>query len=408
MIRKTLTLLFVLALCIAFAHDAEATKHKKRHRRYTGPPPTHPVVLWSRTLSEGKDREQRRVAAFKLSQYSQTIFQSQVIDTLVHCMKDPDVQIKVLCAKAMGHAGTASSAETMRKILLEQYAADPVLRSTIVRTFIIRKDSSPTVHETFLDALKKSENPDETMALLGYFEQFGNGSNKFVDILGDIYRNNSNTKIKRSAVKALSERATGQDAVIAILSDCVDTKDTPLLLQCLSGLQQQSKKDNRSWTAVEKTIQSNDPDVLLATLDAINALPETANPKIAKRLIAIIDDSQDEEIQERAVLALGVCGDQSEEIVAVLQKLIEEEGTVDATRIAAALVYGKQAIKQSEKPREVLTRCSTQGKSQALKTACQLGIQELDARTAPPKKTETGGDTGSKISAVDKKSAGKK
>lgn len=381
MTRRVLTLLLIFTLTLGVAFDAEAKRKRARRKRYTGPPPTHPVVLWSRTLSESSDREQRRVAAFKLSQYSLPIFQSQVVDTLVRCMKDPDVQIKVLCAKAMGQAGTHSTAPTIRKILLEQFSEDASLRSTIVRTFVIRKDNSPAVQEAFLDVLKKTESQDETFALISYFELYGDGSNRFVDILAKIYRENSNPKVKRAAIKTLSDRAQGQDTVIDILSQCVDTKDTPLLLTCLSGLQQQAKKDARAWGAVEKTIQSSDPDVQLASLDAINALPETKNERIAKHLVTLLEDTEDAEIQEKAVLALGVCGDQSEPIVKALQKLIEEDSTDDSTRIAAALVYGKQAAKAGDKPREVLTRCSTQSKSQSLKTACQLGIQEFDQRS---------------------------
>ncbi len=378
-LRKSITVLFIVFFALGTFTSAEAKKKKHRHR-YSGPPPTHPVVLWARTLSESTDHDQRKIAAFKLSQYSQPIYQHQVIASLVRCVKDTDVEIKVLCAKAMAHAGTQSSADSIRKLMMETYTADPALHNTIVRAFIVRHDQTPTVHDFFLDELKKAKTPDDQLTLLGYFEQFGYGTPKFVEVLADLYKKTDELKVRRLLVKALGERSHGQDPVIEILSGCAESKDTPLALNCLSGLQLQAKKDTRAWAAVEKTIESSDPDVLMATLDVINALPEATNVKISNRLVEIIQETEDSDIQEKAVLALGVCGDQSETVVKELQKLMEEEETDESVRVAAALMLGRQAVSFAEKPTALLTQCSTSGKSQSLKTACQLGLKELEAR----------------------------
>ena len=245
---KNLCWVLAILICITLPHKAEAKRrrHRRRHH-YSGPPPTHPVVLWARTLSESTDHEQRRIAAFKLSQYSQPIYQDQVINTLVKCIGDTDVEIKVLCTKAMGHAGTKSNAGNMRAILLEKYRTDPMLRSTIVRAFITRGDNSDEVQNTFLDSAKKTTNNDELLTLLSYFEAFGSGSGRFVQTMVEIYQGNENVKVRRAVVQALADRAQGQDAVIALLSECADNKDTPLALTCLSGLQLQAKKDVRAW-----------------------------------------------------------------------------------------------------------------------------------------------------------------
>lgn len=356
------------------------SKKKHRRHRYSGPAPTHPVVLWARTLSESTDREQRKIAAFKLSQYSQPIFQQPVIASIERCLKDSDVEIKVLCGKAMAHAGTQSNADNIRKVLLDTYKADPDLRNTIVRAFIVRRDQTPLVHDTFLEELKSAKPTDDVLTLLSYFEQFGYGNAHFVEVLADIYKKNENLKVRRSVVKALGERSHGQDPVIEILSQCSESKDTPMALNCLSGLQLQAKKDSRAWAAVEKTIESTDPDVLMATLDVINALPESTNVKISNRLVEIIQETDDGDIQEKAVLALGVCGDQSEPVVKVLTKLVEEDDTDDSVRVAAALIMGKQAMGFPEKPTDLLNSCSNKGRSQSLRTACQLGLKELEAR----------------------------
>lgn len=377
---KALSLILVLILCLGVSLDAEAKKKKRRARRYSGPPPTHPVVLWSRTLSESSDPEQRKVAAFKLSQYSQPIFQASVVDTLVKCMKDNDLQIKVLCTKAMSRAGTQSTSEYIRKVLLEQYKKDDALKATVVRVFIVRKDGSPNVHDTLLETVRQKLTLDDMLVHLTYFEEFGNGSNKFTDTLADIYAKNDNPKLKRAVAKALGAQAQGQDKAVDILAGCADSKDTPLSLTCLAGLQSQTKKDKRAWTAVEKTIESSDPDVLEATLDLITALPETENVKIASRLLEILDNTDDADIQEKVVLALGVCGHHSEQIATALETLIDYDDTDESTRIACALVLGKQAPPGSTKSHDVLSKCVTGVKSAPLRTACQLGLQELDGR----------------------------
>jgi len=377
-----LSSLLILTLCLGLSQTAEARRkhHRRHHHRYSGPPPTHPVVLWARTLSESTDPEQRKIAAYKLAQYSQPIYQTTVVNVLIHCMGDPDLKIKVLCTKAMGHAGTQGMAENVREVLLQKYQADPILRSTIVRAFILRGDSSSTVQDTFLESAKQTQTPEELVTLLDYFQIYGSDSDKFVSALVQVYQNNENPKVKRAVVKALGDRSHGQDAVIALLSQCADNKDTPLALTCLSGLQLQAKKDARAWSAVEKTIQSEDPDVLMATLEVINSLPETVNPKISKRLLEIIDQIDDSELQEKAVLALGICGDRSDVAMETLVKLLKDKSTDESTQIAAALALGKQSGGSPEKTRSELEQCTTSAISQQLRMACQIGMKEFEAR----------------------------
>ena len=109
--------LIVLVLsCLVFSASPALAKRPGRTRKHY-PPLTHPVVLWSRTLSDSQDFEQRKIAAFKLSQYSQSIYQEEVINTLLKCIKDPDEHIKVFCAKALGKANSKSKIEPIRKTL---------------------------------------------------------------------------------------------------------------------------------------------------------------------------------------------------------------------------------------------------------------------------------------------------
>lgn len=376
---------FLLLVCVALLIASENTSFAKRRKRsYSGPTPTHPVILWSRTLDESKDPEQRKIMAFKLSHYSQPIFQPSVVTTLLGCAKDSDVQIKVLCTKALGNAKSASQEEKIRELLLSQYASDPLLKNTIVRVLIARKDEHASVQKVLLDALVKADDTDETLALLGYFEEFDSNAGDLTDKLVELYDKRSNVKIRRAVAKALSARGKGQDNVIELLAKCAQERDTPLALNCLSGLQTQAKKDARAWAAVAKTILSDDPDVLLATLDVINALPDTKNAAVSVRLLELIDEVDEPDIVERSVLALGVCGDQSEQTVAVLEKVFSREKTEEATRIAAALTLGKQAAGFPDKARSMLASCSKEGASQSLKTACQIGLKDLNTLAPPP------------------------
>jgi hypothetical protein len=381
--KRFTLLVFGLSLFLASESTVFA---KRRGRSYSGPMPTHPVILWSRALDESKDLEQRKVMAFKLSHYTQPIFQPSVVGVLMTCAKDPEMQIKVLCIKALGNARSASQADKIREVLLSQYNAEPLLKNTIVRTLVARKDETPAVQSVLLDALMKTEDTEEILALLNYFEEYDSSAGDFIDKLVELYGKRSNVKVRRSLVKVLTVRAKGQDKVVELLAKCAQERDTPLALNCLSGLQTQAKKDARAWAAIQNTIQSDDPDVLLATLDVINALPDNKNETISRRLLELIDEVEDPDIQERSVLALGICGDQSEKTVGVLQKVFKREKTEEATRIAAALTLGKQALNFPDKAREMLRICTKEGSSQSLKTACQLGLKDLPAE-APVSKT---------------------
>jgi len=386
--KRNILLCLLMILCLV-CFDAEAKKKRKssgqRTKRYTGP---HPVVLWSKTVAESSDQEQRKVAAFKLSQYSQTIYQESIVNVLIKCMKDPDHQIKVLCAKAMQRAGNAGQADWVRKAMMETYNSDPTLRNTLVRAFTIRKDNKDSVHDTFLKTLKNTDDDEERLVLLGYFEEVGTGNQKFADALVDLYKKTGNPKVQRAVVEALATRAQGQDAVADLMATCAVSKDTPLALNCLSGLQSQARKDPRVWPAVQKTVESSDPDVLMATLDVINAMPESPKKEISTRLVEILEDFEDSEIQEKAVLALGVAGDHSEPVVKALQKTLDDNSMDEGVRIAAALVMGKQAESFPEPPKTSLTQCVATTKSANLKTACQLGLQELAARQAIAEKNQ--------------------
>jgi len=377
LLKKNLITVSVLCCLLLASHSAFA-KRKARNRKHY-PPLTHPVVLWSRTLADSQDIEQRKIAAFKLSQYSQSIYQEEVINTLLKCMSDPDEHIKVFCAKAMGKASSRSKADTVRNVLIEQYKQDSQLRGTLVRTFIARKDNNTKVQNVLLDTLKESSDSEEILPILEYLELFG--SNQTIDPLIAVYNKTTNNKVKRATVKALSERGQGQDSIVGLLVQCLDSGDTTLVLTCLSALQLHAKKDNKTMAAVEKTIGSSDPDVILASLEVIQSLPEAPNSKISERLVELINSDSDSEMLEKSILALGVCGDFSEPIVTALQKSLEKKELEEGIRISAALSLGKQAGKFPEGPKSALSDCKASGSSDSLKTACQLAYQELQART---------------------------
>lgn len=352
-------------------------KSKSKRKRYSTPI-THPILLWARTLSGSTDPEEKKRAAFKLSQYTQTIYQEEAVKSLLDCLKEPDITLRVLCTKALGKAGTAAKNEQIRKTLLETYKSDPVLKNAIINTLIKRKDLSKDTHDTLLSTLKAATEPEEIQGLLSYFEQFGLSGD--METIVNVYKKNDNSRIRRSAIKAMTEKSQGQDEVVEILSLCALDKDTPLALNCLSGLQAQAKNSPKAIEAVEKTIQSSDPDVLLATLDVINALPTQNNPVISKRLVEIITTSEDSDVGEKAVLSLGVVGDHSEPVITSLMNTLKNKSITEGIQIAAALVLGKQATENAAEPKELLNKCKTESASQALRKACQLGLQELETK----------------------------
>lgn len=385
--NKFIATSLVLVLCLLAPVSAEA-RRKNKTRRRTGPPPTHPMVLWARTLNESTDRAQRRVAAYKLSQYSVNIVSQQVVDAVIKCSEDPDVEIKILCTKALAHSGSNASQDAIRKVLLDRYKKDPVLKDTVVRAFIARKDNSSAVQDVFVEELKKEPSLDHKLILLTYFEQFGVGNSGLMDKLVEQFQKDENIRLRRAIAKVLAARAQGQDSVVGLFAQCSESKDTPLALTCLDGLKLQGKKDTRVWGAAEKAIQSSDTDMTVATLDLINSLPETPNANISARLIEIMKDTEDPDIQEKAALALGVAGDHSEAIVSTLLKYIDDKETDDSVRIASVLVLGRQAVMISEQTATMLEKCVKENNSQALKTACGLATNELNQRkkTAADKK----------------------
>lgn len=380
---RNLTFLFLSSLalaCLLVSPTESWAGSKKRARKKYLKPITHPVILWSRTLSETQDPEQRKIAAYKLSQYSQPIYQESVISVLISCLKDTDVHIRVLCAKAMGRAGNQSKKSSLRTALIAAFKEDPSLRETLTRTFIRRGDNSKEVTDLLLETLSKSTDTHETLTLLSYFYELGESIEP--DTFIQVFNKSDNDKVKRWAIKVLAEHGNGEPTVIDALATCAESKDTPLALTCLSGLQSQSRKDSaRTWSALEKTLESSDPDMLIATLDVLNVLPERVNSPMAKRLIEIISEADEGELIDKAVLGLGVCGDQSLAVVETLQRLLTDKSSQESTRIHAALVLGKQASLQPETSQEALKTCFKNSTTQSLRTACQLGSQELTQRS---------------------------
>ncbi len=365
--------------------------HHHGQRRYRHPLPVNPVIVWARKLSEVNSEEVRKSNAFKLSQYSQPIFQPEVVRALVKCMEDPNITLRVLCTKAMGRAGTAGQAEWIESLLLQAFEKTPELQSTIARTFVIRKSTSPAVYHKLFDTLVSSTSADKQLAFLTYFQEFGDGSDEFVQKLSHLYEKSSDIRVKRMIVKTLSERGRGQSAITSILTECVHSSDTPLILTCLSGLEQQAKQDAQVWGALEKALRSDDSDVILATLDVINVMDDHSDPKISGRLLEIVQNTSDDETREKAILALGVCGGQTDEIYRVLQKTLQSPKMEVACRVASALVLGKQAPKAHQGEVQVILDECYQKETGGLKTACELGIQELKALVAakenPPRDT---------------------
>src|SRR5690606_34295995 len=92
---KVLAVALIAVLSVSATADSKKSR-KKRARRYY-PPVTHPVVLWARTLKTSTDIEARKVAAFKLSAYTQPIFQEEVVSALLDCIGDEDIKIRVWC-----------------------------------------------------------------------------------------------------------------------------------------------------------------------------------------------------------------------------------------------------------------------------------------------------------------------
>jgi len=110
---------------------------------------------------------------------------------------------------------------------------------------------------------------------------------------------------------------------------------------------------------------------------------------ISKRLVELIHTTEDFDIQEKAILAIGVCGDESQETLDVLLKLLDTKQAEDSLRVAAALVLGKQAYQDNAKVKEALTKCQKESPQNSLKTACQLGYTELEGRKPAAQKPPT-------------------
>ena len=72
----------------------------------------------------------------------------------------------------------------------------------------------------------------------------------------------------------------------------------------------------------------------------------------------------------------------------MIQTLLEKKDVDEGIKISAALVLGKQAEKFPEGPKAVLTACRTSAATPSLKTACQLGLQELQRREKKIKVTK--------------------
>lgn len=365
----------LILICLLIASLPCSAKSKRK--RYSTPI-THPILLWARTLSGSTDAEEKKRAAFKLSQYTQTIYQDEAVRSLLDCLKETDITLRVLCTKALGKAGSAAKNEQIRKMLLQTYTNDPVLKVAILNTLIKRKDISKETHDFLLSALNGATETEEMQGLLSYFEQFGLSAD--MDTILKVYKKNETPRVRRAAIKTMTEKSQGQDEVVEILAQCALDKDTPLALNCLSGLQAQAKNSPKAIEAVEKTIQSSDPDVLLATLDVLNALTVQKNPVISKRLVEIINTTEDSDVNEKAVLSLGVVGDNSEEVITSLVATLKNKSISEGIQIAAALVLGKQAPETSVESQDLLNKCKAESASQALRKACQLGLQELESR----------------------------
>lgn len=327
-----------------------------------------------------------------MSHYSQTFYQSSVIETIITCSKDTDLQIRVFCTKALRNAGSHAKESMVRAALLSIYRDDKELKGTVVRTFIYREDQHEDVQKVLLEGLKKTDNDAHRVTLLDYFEKFGASTPQLITTLTESFVKFTDAKTKRSVVKVLSEKGEGETKIIELLAACATSKDTPLALICLSGLERQGKKDPRSWAAVEKTLSSDDADMILATLDVINALPETTNVKIAARLIEIIDDTKDDVLREKALLALGHTGDRTQEIIRILKRRLADDDGDESVRVAAAISLGQQGLKDAEATRKLLGECQSNSKSASLRTACQIGMADLENRgrktaTEAPTKT---------------------
>ncbi len=342
--------------------------------------PTHPIYYWGKTLLESKNREQRKLAAFKLSQYTQPIYQESVIEALLSCVRDPQLEIKVLCTKALGNVRKKHQTDKIRNALLSQFRNHPVLKRTIINSLIQLKAVDPYLQKALFDEAKATNNPEEIVVLMRYFETFGFGSSNYVNDLIAIYHKFPQTKVRAAILKTLGETAKGHSAAIALLSDCAKITGNNLLqINCLSGLKTQNVRDRRAWQVIEIALETSDLAVLESALELLDNMPPLQNEKLSKRVLAIIAEFKEPEIVEKAVLALGVCGDSSPSTVTILTQLVENKSGDENVRIAAALVLGKQSKSHVAQTKRVLTLCRDSEKTKSLRTACQLGIHDLSA-----------------------------
>ncbi len=373
-IVRSLILLLVIGL---ISPTAEA--RRRRTRRFLGPPLTHPVILWARTLSESHDLEAKKVAAFKLSQYSQTIYQVEAVNAIVSCTKHPDFQLRVLCTKALSRAGNSSKKDLIVKTLIDIFDSEPKLRCTVIRALTMRNEASPAVIDKFLSVTRESRDSEVLVTLLLHLETIGSSSPKVISAMTELYAKTTDEKVRRAVAKVLAAHGNGSESALDLLAKCASPKDdTPLTLICLGGLQQQGKNDPRTWAAIEKSLESNDADVQLAVVDLIGSLTENPNPKIVDRLLALLEDVDDDDLQEKIVLSLGVVGDKSDKIAESLAKLLQSAESFEGTRIAAALTLAKQTTSVA-KPKEALAKCIANEKSETLRSACQLGANEINS-----------------------------
>jgi len=87
---------------------------------------------------------------------------------------------------------------------------------------------------------------------------------------------------------------------------------------------------------------------------------------------------------------LGSTGDQGVKVVTTLLKTLSNSEAYESTRIAAALSLGQQALLHPKKAKIQLQNCQRRAKTQMLKTACQIGLKELEGRARLVKHNATG------------------
>lgn len=279
----------------------------------------------------GGDPAQRALAARALAAFPNEA--ADIVPALIEALKDTEADVRVREAAAASLGAFKDSGELSVPVLTAALGRDQARQLRLAAATSLQKfgrQATPAIPLLIAAVKEKDSNGDLLRRAASVLYAIGPEAKDAIPTLSEVLLDEGRGGMLRGeAAYALSGMGR---ASIEPLTNALERGDKVGRSEALRGLRNLGKDAEPALPALVKALRDKDDSVRRGALEVLTAIGRPSAPSV----LAILDETNDEDLRERAVEALGKIGAEAKEAFTALVRIVENRSAPMHLRAAAA------------------------------------------------------------------------